>query len=1178
MPDPIGIIIDPASPGSYNGVTSRSNGYETARAGAGIKILQSATHPHYAGQAYDVMWQYDYEVRQGFDQIPLDDLGYFIVDSAWLEIGSAERTYPLAGTFTVEAFLRDWSGTVDLGDFVPGGDLDDLTRLAYAAAGTNMALGQGGKGGDAGPYNHDGLPGTNGSVRITYIGGFAEYRTAGSSNWVCPAEVTMAYVECVGAGAGGATEVGGGGGGGGAYAASWVSVTPGNSYAVVVAAGGAADTNGADSTFGTTTVVADGGYKGVGATGGSGGLASASTGTVKEDGGRGENYYAPNIAGGSGGAPARYTPIRFTNVGTALLDALRMPEDRGDYLKILLAGQEQRLGTPPTAYEASDFDIRLVVLHSGHRQVIIPTIEAFRGLSLSADSLTFLVSREAVVNCQIRANIPRPRSNSVKAFDFNRVFMGTLPGVVRVSEQLDGPDELRVDIPWRYGKADGSSESRVNMITQGWYLEYDGNWYRTSKFTKQPIGNKLPVIATSAEFDLDRFLTNYGQVPFAMKAHTPSEIMEAVLSGQPECDWYNGDFSLLDDTGFPLGWSGEDWEVYSPDGEITMETTVSDTSLVSEGVRHTAGAQIKPILDVYVGPYFAGILRLKASWQNALGVESHRDEAAVSISEGEWYTFAAPEWWRVRNERCVLSLEVLSNTALETVRVRRVRFRQNEEETGWSYHGELDTRTADVAYNDSLFVKYGAWAATPGSTEVFGNDSLFDLVWLAGQPDHKYGSRFTLPEAQTFSEFTVGVVSTPAGDIQMKLHIYDFAGALVSSSEELTVGMYPNTRTFTFSPSVTLPAGGYWLVLHGNGPFYFLAKGFDGVSADNADTYADGPSDPAGFTADGELLMYAYATYTSALNGYLSSSTPGDVLARPFTGDLVTVRFESGGAGALADILVDGVYRATDLDVSAARNYEVTELNRFRPHILEIIVKAGTVKVAGLTQSTENRIAVSWLRLGVYQASLELQDLVGGEFEFDTRDKVIHHLARRGIDLTETNLLWFREGVNLVDFEPAVEQVELGNRAYGAGYGDGAFQIGCVIDADVTDDDGNTSQDRFGVLRFAYRNRDAKDLATLAEDTLREANARALPVATYTSHIEDRYATYLHVGDTCRVTHTALSQDGATPTTKTLRVRQIDRASDSNVCGVTWGARPTQNPTTQYAAFKRTVDQLMRRG
>lgn len=128
---------------------------------------------------------------------------------------------------------------------------------------------------------------------------------AGSYSWLCPPGVTSARVQCWAAGGAGGqrtTNGNGGGGGGGEYAEeATFAVTPGTSYPYVVGAAGvtgASPTNGGNSTFNTTGVVANGGGSVAqnSATAGTGGTGSSNT--IHFNGGAG---WAANTGTGGGG-------------------------------------------------------------------------------------------------------------------------------------------------------------------------------------------------------------------------------------------------------------------------------------------------------------------------------------------------------------------------------------------------------------------------------------------------------------------------------------------------------------------------------------------------------------------------------------------------------------------------------------------------------------------------------------------------------------------------------------------------------------------------------------------------------------------------------------------------------------------------------------------------------------
>jgi hypothetical protein len=135
------------------------------------------------------------------------------------------------------------------------------------------------------------------------------YHTPGTYNWVAPANVYRVSVVAIGAGAGGATtpEVAGGGG-----ALGWknnISVTPGQSYSVVVGAGGVNLPGGESYFINSGTVRGGGGVQGGVATytgdgGGNGGLGQTGGGGIEPGGGGAGGYSG---AGGQGGSNSNGT-------------------------------------------------------------------------------------------------------------------------------------------------------------------------------------------------------------------------------------------------------------------------------------------------------------------------------------------------------------------------------------------------------------------------------------------------------------------------------------------------------------------------------------------------------------------------------------------------------------------------------------------------------------------------------------------------------------------------------------------------------------------------------------------------------------------------------------------------------------------------------------------------------
>lgn len=154
-------------------------------------------------------------------------------------------------------------------------------------------------------------------------GSFAQQQVfTSNSNFTVPEGVKSVYVECVGAGGAGGRVTSSnfldkdaaGGGGGGAYAAGFVSVVNGNSYPVIVGAGGKNDgssVDGGNSYFNDgTQIFAEGGKTRSGndeEAGAEGGKAANSVGQVKYNGGKGGNGKESDADGGGGGGAAGST-------------------------------------------------------------------------------------------------------------------------------------------------------------------------------------------------------------------------------------------------------------------------------------------------------------------------------------------------------------------------------------------------------------------------------------------------------------------------------------------------------------------------------------------------------------------------------------------------------------------------------------------------------------------------------------------------------------------------------------------------------------------------------------------------------------------------------------------------------------------------------------------------------
>jgi hypothetical protein len=136
---------------------------------------------------------------------------------------------------------------------------------------------------------------------------YLSFTVPGTYSWKCPTGVTQIAVVCIGGGGAGGSRSQNQGGGGGACLITIYSVVPGQSYSLVVGAGGVANVAGgsdaANTTFDSGAVIAAGGYCPDAHTGnGQGGDAANSLGGTVYNGGSGiESYPDGGGGGGAGG-------------------------------------------------------------------------------------------------------------------------------------------------------------------------------------------------------------------------------------------------------------------------------------------------------------------------------------------------------------------------------------------------------------------------------------------------------------------------------------------------------------------------------------------------------------------------------------------------------------------------------------------------------------------------------------------------------------------------------------------------------------------------------------------------------------------------------------------------------------------------------------------------------------
>ncbi len=144
---------------------------------------------------------------------------------------------------------------------------------------------------------------------------------------------------------------------------------------------------------------------------------------------------------------------------------------------------------------------------------------------------------------------------------------------------------------------------------------------------------------------------------------------------------------------------------------------------------------------------------------------------------------------------------------------------------------------------------------------TFGNTSFSGLNWTYRNADTRTGDKYELTERGSVEKISAGVVITP-GSGYMRAVIYGSDQVLIAATEEVEVGAAKSVWDFPLTTAVVLEPGEYWLMVHSGSLYYVLDKSSDGRGASVADTYSDGPADPAGITGADDKAFHIYATYT----------------------------------------------------------------------------------------------------------------------------------------------------------------------------------------------------------------------------------------------------------------------------------------------------------------------------
>jgi hypothetical protein len=223
---------------------------------------------------------------------------------------------------------------------------------------------------------------------------------------------------------------------------------------------------------------------------------------------------------------------------------------------------------------------------------------------------------------------------------------------------------------------------------------------------------------------------------------------------------------------------------------------------------------------------------------------------------------------------------------------------------GTNWYGNNDT------YSDGASNPFGAGAAGTGvmsvalvyiparQMSVAGRTTVGALPSKGLTADYKRGSSLTMPVTGRVSSLNayIDVFGSAGVSQSIRLALYKDengvpGGKVLESVEKTFTANYPPTWVPFETPTIVIPAGKYWIVIHSGATGGLVRDYADGTGNwfGNADTYDDGASNSFGTPSAGNGTLSAYVAYVPGpfsiigLSPASSSGTPSKGLTANFS-------------------------------------------------------------------------------------------------------------------------------------------------------------------------------------------------------------------------------------------------------------------------------------------------------
>ena len=310
----------------------------------------------------------------------------------------------------------------------------------------------------------------------------------------------------------------------------------------------------------------------------------------------------------------------------------------------------------------------------------------------------------------------RATSPYLKVYGPDLTFVGVVKAKVKWRKKLNGAYALeQVSIPQEYLLADGTTESRVSYIDDGWYVDWDGYRYVVADSDADlETGITFRGIDAAAD-DLANLQSNYSPGPATWLNRLPSEIEADLLAGRIGRAVRNAGFGILDADGLPTNWTHPTgWTSELVSNRRVWQADAGSDESVSDDRACIPGVSYRVKIDILAAVGESGDVGVKFRFTKADG--STVDSAVTNLSTKDG-SFHEVDTGDVVALGVKVQIVLVTDGTSAVAQFDDVRLYEIGPDSGYTVTCSMDTRAAAIPYTDGALEKYGVWAVAEGYIE-----------------------------------------------------------------------------------------------------------------------------------------------------------------------------------------------------------------------------------------------------------------------------------------------------------------------------------------------------------------------------------------------------------------------------------------------------------------------------